>query len=223
LKFKLGRKALVEFTVLQVSPVCRLVGRFTVRGHAGLNRVRFNGRVHGTQLAAGTYRISARARGGTILRATLVLVDARAPSSAELALAQRSNVCSSSGVLGVSSTRGSFVGAGGGGQAGGLPESTIIRHQKPGESSGSSDSGSSSGSDRGRPVAQAISRAVENATNPVVIALLGLAMLMFGVSALPRGFVADPRMMTVVASHRIELAMAGTAALGAAVVAMLLG
>jgi hypothetical protein len=218
LKFKLGRKAEVEFTVLQVSPVCRVVGRFTVQGRAGLNRVRFNGRVRGAQLGAGTYRITARTRrGGTVFRTTLVLVDAGAPSKTEFALARRSNVCRSAGVLGASSTRGSLTGAAGSvSQASGVAGSTIVRHQKPGKLSGSDD-------DRGRPVAQAISRAVENAKNPVVIALLGFAVLIFGLAALPRGVVADPRMMTLVASHRTELAMAGIAALGAAVVAMLIG
>jgi hypothetical protein len=222
LKFKLGRKAAVEFTVLQVSPVCRVVGRFRVQGHAGLNRVKFNGRVHGAQLGAGTYRISARARGsGTVLRVTVVIVDARAPSQAELALARRSNVCRSAGVLGASSTRGSFAGAAGGGGHANQAPSTIVRHQRA--SGGESpDEVAPSGTDHGRPVAEALSSAADKASNPVVIALFGLAVLILGLAALPRSVVPDPRVTALVVSHRLELAVAGTAALGAAVVAMLL-
>jgi hypothetical protein len=55
-----------------------------------------------------------------------------------------------------------------------------------------------------------------------VIALLGFAVLLFGLAALPRNTLPDPRTMALVVSHRLELAMAGTAALGAAVVALFL-
>jgi hypothetical protein len=220
-KFRLGRNAIVEFTVLQVSPVCRVVGRFRVRGHAGLNRVQFNGRVHGVQLGAGTYRISARTRGaGAVLRTTIVVVGARTPSKAELALARRSNVCRAAGVLDASSIWGSFSAAAGDGQAGNQARSTIVRHQR--ESGESSDDAAPSGSDHGRPIAEALSSAAGKAANPVVIALLAMAAFILGLAALPRTAVADPRVMALVAEHRAALTAAGTAALGAAVVAMLL-
>ena len=45
LVFILRRPALVEFVVLQVAPDCRRVGRFRVRGHRGVNRVRVPNRV----------------------------------------------------------------------------------------------------------------------------------------------------------------------------------
>ena len=45
LVFILRRPALVEFVVLQVAPDCRRVGRFRVRGHRGVNRVRIPARV----------------------------------------------------------------------------------------------------------------------------------------------------------------------------------
>jgi hypothetical protein len=225
LKFKLRGNGVVEFTVVQVFPVCRVVGHFSVRGHRGVNRVRFNGRVQGTQLGPGTYRITAHgSRGGTVLRSTLVLVDARAPSRSELAHAQRSNVCGSAGAFGGTfGVGGSFVGATGGGSQGGtLASSTIVRNQRhSGNGSGSNDEGAGGG-DRGQPIAQALSRAVENAANPVVIALLGFAVLLFGLAALPRAALPDPRTTAVVVSHRLELAMGATAALGAAVVAMFL-
>jgi hypothetical protein len=210
---------------VQVFPVCRIVGHFTVRGHRGVNRVRFNGRVQGTELGPGTYRITAHTRrGGTVFRSTLVLVDARAPSKSGLARAQRSNVCGSAGALGTSGSGGSFAGAvGGGSQGGALASSTIIRNQRQsGNGSANGDAGAVLGGGHSRPIAQALSRVVENAANPVVIALLGFAVLIFGAAALPRAAVPDPRRMALIASHRLELAMAGTAALGAAVIAMFL-
>ena len=61
LVFILRRPALVEFVVLQVAPDCRRVGRFRVRGHRGVNRVRVPNRVGREPLAPGTYRVVARA------------------------------------------------------------------------------------------------------------------------------------------------------------------
>jgi hypothetical protein len=219
LKFRLSRNGLVQFRVVQVSPVCRVVGTFRVHGHAGVNRVRFGGRVQGEQLAAGTYRITARTRAGRIIAVTtLVVVDARAPSMSELAFARRSNVCGSTGALAAAAARGAFA-AGAGGNANG-EASTIVRHQR---SSGTpSQTPSSSGADGFPPIASVPLKAIGNAKSPIVIALLGLAALMLGLAALPRAAVADPRMLGLVAAHRAELATAGTAALFAAVVAMLL-
>lgn len=154
-----------------------------------------------------------------MLRATVVVVEARAPSEAELALARRSNVCRSAGVLGASSNRGSFSAAVGGGQAGNQARSTIVRNQRG--SGESPDGAAPSGSDRGRPIAEALSSAAGKARNAVVIALLALAAFMLGLAALPRAAVADPRAMAMVAEHRVALTTAGTAALAAAVLAML--
>src|SRR5437870_8877366 len=62
LSFVLRRPALVEFVVLQIAPRCQQMGRFRVQGRAGLNRVRFSGRVGRRMLGPGTYRIRARSR-----------------------------------------------------------------------------------------------------------------------------------------------------------------
>ena len=138
---------------------------------------------------------------------------------AELALARNSNVCSSAGVLGASSLRGSFsAGVGGGGHGRKQARSTIVRHQR---ASGKPDNAAPSGSDHGRQIVEGLSSAAAKARNPVVIALLALAAFILGLAALPRTAVADPRAMAVVAEHRVALTVAGTAALAAAVVAML--
>jgi hypothetical protein len=220
LEFRLRGKGLVQFTVMQVSPVCRLVGTFRVHGRKGLNRVPFGRRVHGSALSAGTYRITARTRrGAAIAVTTLVVVDARAPSPQELAFARRSNVCGTSGVLGTAAVRGSLAvasGLGGRGEA-----STIARSQRSSGGKPTKDD-QSSGSDSSSPIASAPLAAVETAKSPLVIALLGLAVMMLGLAAVPRTAIADPRGMGLVAAHRVELAAAGTAALLAAIVAMML-
>jgi hypothetical protein len=203
-----------------VSPVCRIAAKFRVNGHAGTNHVTIGNGAHGAQLTPGTYRIVGRTRSGrTVLRQTLVVVDARAPSRAELAFARRSNVCGASGVLGAAATSGSLASASLFGP-GGPSQSTITRNQRQSGEPGNSPSSDNGG---GRPIASDLTEAVKRAANPIVIALLLLAVLIFGVAALPRAVVADPRMMAAVASHRAELAVAGTGILAAAVIAMLLG
>jgi hypothetical protein len=213
--------------VKQVSPVCRVVGTFRLHGHAGVNRVRFGGRVHGTQLGAGTYRVTARTRAGTVIAVTtLVIVDAGAPSQAELTLARESNVCGSTGILGAAAVRGSLAAAVGLG-LGAVEEAsaaTIVRHQRSSGDSGKVSQKPSSPEAKSPQAVAAgpLSDVGDNAKSPIVIALLGLAVLMLGLAAVPRSVVADPRVMALVASHRVELAAAGTAALFAAVVAMLI-
>jgi hypothetical protein len=214
--FRLRGRAVVEITVVQVSPVCRVAAKFRVGGHAGKNRVTIGRGAHGTQLTPGTYRIVGRTRDGrTVLRQTIVVVQARAPSAAELASARRSNVCAASGVSGGNAS-GSLASASLPGR-GGPSQSTITRHQRQ----SNEGAGSSHG---GRPIASGIADVVKQAsTNPVVLGLLVLALLIFGVAALPRAAVADPRMMAAVAAHRAELAVAGAGVLAIAVIAMLVG
>jgi hypothetical protein len=47
--------------VATIPRVPRELGRFTVRGRKGLNRVRFTGRLRGRALAAGPYTLTAQA------------------------------------------------------------------------------------------------------------------------------------------------------------------
>lgn len=216
LVFRLGRRGAVDITVVEVSPVCRIAARFRVGGHAGTNRVTVGRGAHGTRLMPGTYRIVGRTRGGrTVLRQTIVVVQARAPSPAELAFARRSNVCGATGLPGAGSTNAALASASFSVPAG-PSQSTIRRHQRTSDQQDGADA-------HGRPVAAGISDAVKGAaTDPIVIALLVLAALVFGVAALPRTVLADPRTMAAVAMHRAEFAVVGAAVLAVAVVAILL-
>jgi hypothetical protein len=91
--FVLRSPSLVEFVVVQVSPECRGVGRFRVRGREGVNRVRLRGRVGRHPLVPGTYRIVARTfpGGRTVADTRLVVVEKA--SRRELRRARGANAC----------------------------------------------------------------------------------------------------------------------------------
>lgn len=212
LTFVLPRATRVIFTVTQVSPVCQVVGRFAVKGHAGLNRVRFAGRIGPKPLEAGTYKITARTLGGRSLdRVTLVVVDGGPPSRSQLTAARASNVCPA--------TRSSA---------------------SPTGSIGAFDTGlfSTPGSRTGQPSASGPSRAPDvpsggvlasaveqtaRAIRPALVALLAAAIILLGLASLPRFAVVDPRLNDLLARHRVEIASVGTAALVGVGIALLLG
>jgi hypothetical protein len=213
LVFRLARTTPVSFTVTQVSPVCGVAGKFMVHGHPGVNRVRFNGKVQGRQLAPGTYRIDARTRGSArVLHVTLVVVGAGIPSSSELRAARRRNVCG--GTLGARATRtsGGFTAVSR--SLHGPAKSSIVRHQNP---SGTGPHGHRSSAAPFSPA-----RVSQNATNPFVVAAFGVAVILLGFAALPQRAVSDPRLNDVLVRHRAEVAMAGAGALAAALLALAL-
>ena len=61
--FRLTAPARVVFVVRGPAPSCEVIGRFSVRGHAGVNRVRFKGRVGRRTFEPGTYTLTAHPRG----------------------------------------------------------------------------------------------------------------------------------------------------------------
>jgi hypothetical protein len=203
----------VIFTVTQVAPSCRLIGRFAVSGHAGVNRVRFAGRVGRKVLEAGTYRITARTRRGqAVQRVTIVVVNGQAPSLSQIAAARTQNVCRAtgsfasgdSGILGFTSGAASLPAFGGPSQ----------------------ESHSASGATKGTPHSGVLASTVEKtarALQPALIALLAAAILLLGLASLPRVAFAEPRFNDVLARHRGEIAGLGAVALVAVVIAFLVG
>lgn len=171
LTFRLRHAGRVRFTVVQVFPLCRVVGFFTVRGHAGVNRVRFNGRLHGRQLPVGTYQIGLRTRRGTLLRVTLAIFYFPANSPSEVAAARKRNVCGANGAF---AANGPFatVGFGLTGGAG-----------SPAAAGSSSSSGSDHvlGIDFGALAPEDLAK--DGGKNPFAIAAIGLAVLLFGLGA----------------------------------------
>jgi hypothetical protein len=213
LVFRLARSTAVAFTVTQVSPICAVAGTFLVHGHPGVNRVRFYGKLHGRQLAPGTYRIDARTRGGVrVLHVTLVIVGAGVPSAAELRAARQRNVCG--GTLGAQATLTSGGFAAVSRALHGPAKSSIVRNQNP---NGNGLRGHRSSAGPFSP-----GRVSQNATNPFVIVAFGLAVILLGFAALPQRAIPDPRLNDVLVRHRVEVAMAGAGALAAALLALAL-
>jgi hypothetical protein len=79
LVFRLSRPTVLRITVVRVYPKCKVLGSFTVRGRAGVNRVRFRGWLRGRPLPAGAYRLVVRARGASRNAAAVPIVVARGP------------------------------------------------------------------------------------------------------------------------------------------------
>jgi hypothetical protein len=82
--FTLSAPGRVVFVVRGPAPSCSVVGRFSVRGRRGTNRVGFTGRLRRRTLGPGAYRITARTRAGTAARPVVVLIE---PTGAERSFA----------------------------------------------------------------------------------------------------------------------------------------
>jgi hypothetical protein len=79
--FHLAEPGRVRVTFREVR--CGGIASLTLRGHRGLNRVRFTGRIGRHRLAPGTYRIRVRSHGRILLRKTLVVGDGLASCTLE--------------------------------------------------------------------------------------------------------------------------------------------
>lgn len=82
--FHLAEPGRVRVTFREVR--CGGTASLTLRGHRGLNRVRFTGRIGRHRLAPGTYRIRVRGHGRTLLRKTLVVGNGLASCTVERGL-----------------------------------------------------------------------------------------------------------------------------------------
>ena len=212
LTFVLPKAMRVIFTVNQVSPACRGIGHFSVAGRAGLNRVRFAGRVHGRSLSPGTYRIAARTAAGRVIRRiTLVVVGGPAPSRAELQSLRAANTCPAAAVTGTA-TSSSGIST--------LPEQQLPDpiSQAPKVSSGL---GVTKGPNMHRGVLATSLERTARAIRPLLVVLLGLAILLLAVASLPRFAVAEPRFNYMLARHRLQIAGLGAAALIAVAITFL--
>ena len=216
LTFVLWKAHRVVFTITQVSPACVGIGHFTVKGHRGVNRIRFRGRVHGRPLHPGTYRISVRTADGTAVRQiVLVVVGNSTPSDAELRALRAANTCPEEKIATGSSADNGNDGTG----AAAGPTQTPTAAS----SGGSSDEGSEGFSlARGRSDDSGILGSTVQKTartlQPILLALLALSILLLGLASLPR-IAAEPRLNYLLAQHRAEIAALGAAALVAVALA----
>jgi hypothetical protein len=208
------------FVVRQLSPVCRTAGTFTYGGHAGYNRVGFDTKLRGQELDPGTYRISARTRSGrTVSRVIVVVVAGAAPSDAELAAARAANVCSAGASASSAVAASGATGASDSGDAASADH--VERSLQPKSEPLTGGIGKGANSHSGV-LAASLEKTAE-ALRPVIVVLLGLAILLLGIAALPRTAVPDPRVHDMLARHRVDLAGVGAAALVAVAILFLLG
>jgi hypothetical protein len=221
LTFVMRHRAKVIFTVQELSPVCRTVGRFVVQARKGRNKVHFTGRVRGRKLAPGTYFLEARTASGRLVRGvTLVVVTGSAPSRGELRALRTANVCAATTSSASTSpfvTSPFFTGTFGVGSTG---AHSVSGPAAPNANTQSSGLGAGSSS-TGRILASAVERTAR-AIQPVLVALLAISILLLGLASLPQAAIAEARLNYVLARHRTELAAFGAAALVAVVIAFLI-
>ena len=86
LRFRLPRAAKLVLVVRGPGPSCAIVGRVARRGHAGANRLRFNGRIAGRPLDPGTYLLVLRQRDRktNLGRAVVTIVAPGAPVTSRI-------------------------------------------------------------------------------------------------------------------------------------------
>jgi outer membrane biosynthesis protein TonB len=211
LAFVLPHAGRVILTFKQVSPACIGIGHLTVRGHAGLNRYRFAGRVHGRKLVPGTYRVAIRAaKGRVVRRVTLVVVSGSAPSIVELRSLRAANTCTNT-----------------------TEQAPVVSSFGASDSSVTKSAAGAPGSGLGvaPPIGRNVHRGVlgssiqeaTHAIRPALVALLAMSILLLGTASLPRTAVPGPRVHDALVRHRIELAALGAAALVAVAIAFLVG
>jgi len=204
----LPRAARLIFTLTQVFPVCKGVGHFTVKGHAGVNRLRFADRFRGEPLTPGTYRIAVRTVDGrSVRRVTIVIVDGSAPSKTELAAARAANSCAS-GVALSSSRRGDLA-------------TQVTRSFTPERHA--SAIGAPTGSNSHSGVLASTAEEAARAIRPVLVALLAASILLLGLASLPNPAVPGARLNHLLVQHRLELAGLGAVALVGVAIAFILG
>lgn len=218
--FVLSSAGRVVFTVNQVSPACLGVGRFSVAGHAGLNRIRFTGRVHGRRLGPGTYRISARTPSGRVVRRiTLIVVGGPAPSREELSSLRAANTCRG-GTRKASSALASSASSGGTGAAQPAAQSLPRPVSQPQVEAAGVTPPPSPNLHSG--VLASSVQKTARAIRPLLVALLALSILLLGLASMPRVAVVEPRVNDLLVRHRVEIAALGAMALAAVAIAFLL-
>jgi hypothetical protein len=187
------------------------VRRFTVKAHAGKNRLRFTAR----GLVVGTYRISASTLSGRLVRrATLVVFADSTPTSAEIAAARSANVCASSTRFGA------------GGDASSSSPSTLGREAPtPAAPGGSPSTGGFPVSPPARPggVLGSSVQETARAIQPWLVALLAFAIALLALGSAPRlATTPNSRVNDLLARHRPQVVGLGAAAFVAVIITFFL-
>ena len=207
LVFRLRRAGPVRFVVRRSG--CDFVSSFTVHGHAGVNRVRFAGRIHGHRLPGGTYRIRAHSRGKTVLRAKLVVLGG-APMSCARSIPAIARLAGLSFASGSSAGPGSTPGA-----KPALAESKTALPPNTDKLAAPHRSGV-----LGARAAKILPGS--GGTQFVLLIVLTCAIFLLALGAVPRRVVPHPGAAALLARHRAAVAAGGLAALTAFLVSYFL-
>ena len=200
--FHLAEPGRVRVTFREVR--CGGTASLTLRGHRGLNRVRFTGRIGRHRLAPGTYRIRVRSHGRTLLRKTLVVGDGVASCTVEREL----DAISFPGATlftGTPSSPGAHSDADAARAA--APAALTARPHHEGV--------------LGATAARVLPHS--RAARVALLAMLALAVLLLGLGALPERMVPHPAPAAFLARQRVLFALGGLAVLTSAVVTYLIG
>jgi hypothetical protein len=230
LRFRLPRAGLVVFEVRQLAPDCRRAGLLRVNGRAGVNRVRFSGRVGGRTLAPGTYELRARVRPS--VRVRIAILPRHAPA-ATVATRLRTSTCGAAPATGASS--GSTVveaaatavppaspSSGDAGTGDGAGASGVAGAESSGEREASPPAGPDHPGRGLLPALPTPDGALGTLLLLVLITGIAASMLLLAAAALPEAVGRRERLATLVADRRLELALAGTATLLVVTIAYLL-
>jgi hypothetical protein len=219
---RLRRDAVIEFTVFRIAPDCRLAGTFRVAAHAGVNRIRFRGRIGRRWLRPGTYLIRAQSVPAnptdTVLETRLVIFGSGKPTRRQVRAARAADVCPRPMFETIGLGFGSFLAAGAGGGPG-----------------ASSPQSGSSGADSGRQgKAQEIksgsvlgarfkaARDAARSVHPLIWIGFGIALALLVLAAWPIEAARNAKVAMLLAYRRTAVALAGAATLVLVTVAYVL-
>jgi len=220
LVFRLAKPAVVRFTIVRVYPTCERVGAFRVRAHAGMNRVKWRGRLKGRPLEEGTYRLIVRARGAGQDAAALKLVIVRGTplSVEELREARNLNVCGAIGTVDGEAAK-TAVGGASASSGGSSSDGDGARIAASNRSRAEASLGGAAGTvaSAAETLGARFTKAIEDpqSIHPLVWAGLVLSILLLALAAIPSKALVNAR-AEAIAYNRFEVALVGTAALGAA-------
>jgi hypothetical protein len=215
---RLRRSAVVEFTVFRIAPDCRLAGTFRVKGHPGVNRVGFRGRIGRRLLRPGTYLIRARTvpanATDTVLETKLVIFRSGRPSRRQVRAAQAADVCPRPTFETIGLGFGSFLAtsrAGAGPGAG--AKATPARPESEGRNE---QAGAVLGARFGR------AGDTVKAIHPLIWIGLGIAIALLVLAAAPVEAVRGAKVAALLAYRRTAVAFAGAVTLVLVTVAYVL-
>jgi hypothetical protein len=175
-----------------------------VRGHKGLNRFRFNGRVRGKLLPAGTYQIGLRTKRGRLLRVTVAIFDSPVKSSAAVASARKRNVCGAA--------TGTFSS---------LPGLALLPPVE-GKSAAAASASENKRHVLGVDVTAPQNLIKDIGKNPFALVALGLAVLLLAAAAFPQAVTPGSRAFDLIARERSVLVLGGGVALTVGIIILAL-